>query len=152
MVRDLSRPPLSPGVAGRAILIGADCPAALDAEQLIRAGEALRTHDVVLGPARDGGYYLIGLRGPWKSHASRFESLFRDIPWSTDRVGDVTRAKLRSAGLAAFELAIQEDIDTIAELNRLRATLATANAQHLGLRDEIEAILTPPLGTAQSPP
>ena len=45
----------------RAVILGADCPM-LDADMLRRAFDALAEHDLVLGPSRDGGYYLIGLR------------------------------------------------------------------------------------------
>ena len=66
--------------------------------------EALRSNDVVLGPARDGGYYLIALR----RSAPR---LFRDIPWGTD---GVLRKTLRAAAdlhLSTFLLEPLEDVD-----------------------------------------
>ena len=48
------------------------------AEDIYEAWRSLRTHDVVLGPATDGGYWLVGLRRPQPQ-------LFHDIPWSTER-------------------------------------------------------------------
>ena len=58
----------SPG--DRAVAIGVDCPA-LDASRIAAAFERLERHDVVLGPARDGGYYLIGPRAsPWRRFAT----------------------------------------------------------------------------------
>jgi rSAM/selenodomain-associated transferase 1 len=64
--------------ARRAILIGSDCPG-VDAGAVSRALAALGDHDPVLGPAHDGGYYLIGLRAPALQ-------LFRGIAWSTAAV------------------------------------------------------------------
>ena len=64
---------------------------------------------VVFGPCHDGGYYLVGLR------AIRPE-LFRDIPWSTDRVLSMSLEKARSMGLKARLLPFWNDIDTFEEL------------------------------------
>src|SRR5262249_26894266 len=66
------------GDGDRAVVIGSDCPDLTPA--LVReALAALADVDLVLGPARDGGYYLIGLRRP-------SPDLFVGIPWSTDQV------------------------------------------------------------------
>jgi rSAM/selenodomain-associated transferase 1 len=62
----------------KVVIIGTDCPG-LTAEIIQNAFEHLSDHDLVLGPAIDGGYYLIGLR-------SIQPELFIDIPWSTDEV------------------------------------------------------------------
>jgi glycosyltransferase A (GT-A) superfamily protein (DUF2064 family) len=101
----------------------------------------LRAHDVVLGPAADGGYYLIGLRGPWVSHQAGFETLFQNMPWSTARVLPITRERLKTAGLSFTELETREDVDTIVELNHLRASLETAGGREAKLRAGIERIL-----------
>src|SRR5262249_19825135 len=74
-----------------AVIVGADCPA-LDASALDDAFDALATREGVLGPARDGGYYLVGLR-------CRAPGLFRDIDWSTSRVLDQTLQRATEAGL-----------------------------------------------------
>jgi glycosyltransferase A (GT-A) superfamily protein (DUF2064 family) len=71
----------------------------------------------VLGPAEDGGYYLLGMQG---AHAH----LFTDIDWSTDRVADQTRARAREAGLDLVELGTWYDVDEPATLQRLRNELA----------------------------
>jgi hypothetical protein len=68
--------------APRVILIGSDCPA-VDAGLVSRAVAGLGEHDLVLGPAHDGGYYLIGLRAP-------APQLFRGISWSTGAVVEQT--------------------------------------------------------------
>ena len=95
---------------GPVLLIGADCPA-LDRPRLAAAAAALAAHDVVLHPAEDGGYVLLGLR--------RFDpSLFDDMPWSTDSVAGETVRRIEALG---WSLAIGEtlhDIDEPADLER----------------------------------
>ena len=66
------------GPGDRAVAIGADCPD-LDPATVREAFAALDRHDVALGPASDGGYYLIGLRRP-------APGLFRGVSWGTDSV------------------------------------------------------------------
>jgi hypothetical protein len=142
--------PSSASGSSRAILIGADCPT-LDADLIRSAGDSLKKRDVVLGPAADGGYYLIGLRGPWQSRRSEFESLFRDIPWSTDQVMGITRRRLGSAGLSNTELDVREDVDTLAELDHLRQSVATDDDRHAQLKSGIEQILTGTFRPADTP-
>jgi uncharacterized protein len=87
----------------RVVVIGTDCPE-LGANQLRQAFQLLEQHDAVLGPATDGGYYLIGLR--------RFvPDLFRDIAWSTAEVLRQTVAAATRAGLTMGYLAPLTDID-----------------------------------------
>jgi rSAM/selenodomain-associated transferase 1 len=97
--------------AERPVLIGADSPT-LPAHLLAVADHALETHDVVLGPAEDGGYYLAGMRRP-------HTSIFREIDWSTDRVLAQTIARARDAGLRVFFLPYWYDIDDARSLDRL---------------------------------
>ncbi len=68
--------------------------------------------DAVLGPADDGGYYLLGMRA---AHAA----LFTDIAWSTDIVAQQTRDRARDAGLTLAELPPWYDVDDAAALRRL---------------------------------
>lgn len=103
-----------------AIVIGADC-ASLDSAYLDEAVRALQQGaDVVLGPAEDGGYVLLGVRRTVP------ESIFEDIAWGTDQVLQQTRAKLRALsvanGLVWEELAPRWDVDRPGDLPRL-ATL-----------------------------
>ncbi|TWU05719.1 FAD-dependent oxidoreductase [Stieleria varia] len=107
-------------VPNRCILIGADCPT-LDAGTIQLAFEHLATHDVVLGPARDGGYYLIGFSGQW---SPRYESLMQEMPWSSDQVFDETVKRVRAAELSLALLPTMEDIDTITELQNLQTQLS----------------------------
>ena len=93
------------------VLIGTDSPT-LPSHLLSVAHSALATHDVVLGPADDGGYYLIGMNGLHRS-------LFEVIDWSTERVLSQTLERARSAGLSVFLLPPWYDIDTGGDLARL---------------------------------
>jgi rSAM/selenodomain-associated transferase 1 len=87
----------------RVAIIGTDCPR-LDGETVTRAFAELDTHDVVVGPAIDGGYYLIGLRAP-------APALFGGVHWGTGRVFDETVDRARSAGLSVAALESLEDVD-----------------------------------------
>lgn len=92
----------------RTILIGSDCPG-LDAGRLRTAIAKLADHDVVLGPARDGGYYLIGLGAPRPS-------LFEDIEWGSPSVLNVTLERARAAHLRVGLLDVLSDVDEPADL------------------------------------
>ena len=89
----------------RLVLIGADCPA-LSAADLEEAFELLdRGTGVVLGPAKDGGYYLIGMSG-------LYPFVFDDIPWSTPLVLESTKTRLNSQQVKWQCLAEHRDLDT----------------------------------------
>lgn len=87
----------------KAIIIGSDC-ASLKAEIIEQAFDLLEEHDFVLGPAIDGGYYLLGMR-------QLLPALFTDIPWSTDKVADITRQRIQAEGFSLAEVATLSDID-----------------------------------------
>ena len=95
------------------IVIGTDCPA-FTAEHLRAAAHALRDADVVLIPAEDGGYVLIGAR---VAHSQ----LFSGIAWGTASVMAETRARIAALGLTAIELPALWDLDTEADLARFEA-------------------------------
>jgi uncharacterized protein len=78
---------------------------------------AVDENDVVLGPTEDGGYYLIGLRRPYRE-------LFERMPWSTSRVFPETRRRSEQAGLAVACTESWYDVDTPEDLARLRQSLA----------------------------
>lgn len=92
--------------AHRIVAIGADCPS-LNAQHVCQAFQQLESKDMGLGPARDGGYYLIGLR--WGNH--RHQPLFQGIDWSTSRVLQQTQAKAQQLKLSLFQLETLSDID-----------------------------------------
>lgn len=87
----------------RIVTIGIDCPE-LDAVTLAQAFQALQEHDLVLGPATDGGYYLIGLR-------SLMPALFSGVDWGTERVFQQTMAVAESKGVAIATLTPLTDVD-----------------------------------------
>jgi len=94
----------------RAVVIGADCPS-LDAATVDQAFAELARHDLVLGPTRDGGYYLIGLRRP-------VPALFEGIAWSTPAVLGGTLERADRAALETVLLAMRDDLDTFEDLQR----------------------------------
>lgn len=110
---------LAGGAAG-AVVMGSDSPS-LPAEHLARAFTLLDSHDMVLGPCDDGGYYLIGLRRPQPR-------LFREVTMSTPTVAGDTLAIAAALGLRTALLPPWYDVDTTAELARLRAELREAPA------------------------
>jgi rSAM/selenodomain-associated transferase 2/rSAM/selenodomain-associated transferase 1 len=85
------------------VLIGADCPGITGAI-LRQAFAALKGHDCVLGPALDGGYYLVGLRQDQPE-------IFSSIPWGTDKVLEHTLGAIQRLGLKAALLERLSDVD-----------------------------------------
>jgi rSAM/selenodomain-associated transferase 2/rSAM/selenodomain-associated transferase 1 len=90
------------------IIIGSDCPQ-LDASIVARAFDSLRSNRMVIGPAKDGGYYLVGLRGA-------LPTLFEGIAWGTNSVLAASLAKARVAGIEPALLPELSDIDEPADL------------------------------------
>lgn len=99
--------------ASRAVAIGSDSPT-LDPARISAALHRLDHADAVLGPARDGGYYLIGIR-PGR------EALFDGIPWSTTRVAAETRRRAAESGWVMAELPEWYDVDDAEDLRRAAA-------------------------------
>ena len=94
--------------AQRVVTIGCDCPD-LNKEHIGRAFDALYLKDLVLGPATDGGYYLIGMQRP-------LDGLFEDIPWGTDKVFETTVSLAQQLGLSIEILEELHDVDRPADL------------------------------------
>ncbi len=107
---------------GAVCLLNADSPT-LPTALLRRAAAALLRPGpggearAVLGPAEDGGYYLLGMTAP-------HPALFERVAWSTERVADDTRERARDAGLALEELEPWYDVDDRAALDRLLREVA----------------------------
>jgi uncharacterized protein len=93
------------------IIVGTDVPT-LPLSVYEKALAILAHSDVVLGPALDGGYYLIGLTQP-------VETLFAGVPWSTDQVLAVTQQNAMTLGLAVELTTAWRDVDTLADLQSL---------------------------------
>ncbi len=91
-----------------AVLFGTDIPACGPA-QLLAAARLLHRRPVVLGPAADGGYYLVAQRAPGVD-------IFSDVPWSSPRTMEVTRAQLTRSGADHAEIEALADVDTVADL------------------------------------
>ncbi|MBN2242668.1 MAG: TIGR04283 family arsenosugar biosynthesis glycosyltransferase [Acidobacteria bacterium] len=98
--------------AKSALLVGSDIPG-LCSGILEKALSGLRDHDVVLGPAADGGYYLIGMNSP-------HPELFARKDWGTGSVGRQTRSAARNLGLTLMELPTLQDVDRPEDLASIR--------------------------------
>ncbi|RAK69739.1 TIGR04282 family arsenosugar biosynthesis glycosyltransferase [Hymenobacter edaphi] len=101
--------------ARRTVVIGTDCPG-LRTDLLATAFRHLHSHDVVLGPADDGGYYLLGLCQPQPA-------LFEGIHWSTGSVLRDTLALAARAGLTVALLPTLHDVDTAEDWRRWQAAV-----------------------------
>jgi rSAM/selenodomain-associated transferase 1 len=102
----------SEGAAG-AVLIGSDIPD-LPASIIRDAFDALTRNDAVIGPASDGGYYLIGF-----NRAVFPPRIFHGIPWSTGRVFEETMKRFKESPLRVCVLQEWSDVDTIEDLRTL---------------------------------
>ncbi|MCG8364013.1 MAG: TIGR04282 family arsenosugar biosynthesis glycosyltransferase [Pseudanabaenales cyanobacterium] len=101
----------------RIVIIGSDCPE-VTSQQMIQAFNYLRRHDLVLGPAVDGGYYLIGLR-------QAQPALFKNIAWSTADVCQQTDAIAQQLGLSIAYLDRLSDVDRPEDLPIWEAVCST---------------------------
>ncbi len=106
--------------AAKVLLIGTDCPG-LGSALLETAFVRLDRADAVLGPAADGGYYLVGMTRP-------IPELFRGIPWSTDATLAVTLERAATAGVAVAMLEEQRDVDTPDDWRAWQASRRAAGA------------------------
>ena len=93
----------------KVLCIGSDC-ADITPEIINEAYKQLDSNDVVIGPAKDGGYYLIGTNKPSKY-------LFQGINWSTSEVLDQTLSSIKNNNETYFLLEELSDIDTLEDLN-----------------------------------
>ncbi len=100
------------------LCIGSDSPH-LPLKYLIQALTLLQEFPVVLGPAQDGGYYLVGL--------SRFQPLFRGMPMSTPHLLNETCKRSRELGLEVGLLPLLADLDTWADVETQRPYLPTGH-------------------------
>lgn len=135
------------------VVVGTDSPN-LPLSYIHAAFESLQNHDVVIGPAEDGGYYLIGM--------NRLQpALFENIPWSTPETLGATLDVAKQESLTVRQLPIWYDVDESSTLDRLRDELAAQlqNESPLGdtdsdsfqyLHDLIQKCLSPPTDTQTS--
>lgn len=126
----------------QAIIIGSDLPD-LPGRVMIEAFQALQVKDAVIGPSRDGGYYLLGFKQNTLLH-----SVFYDIPWSTGSVYRDTIRELEGRAYDTYELETMNDMDHIEDLrdfvrrNRDRQGKELNSMRYLkqsGLLDELKS-------------
>jgi hypothetical protein len=106
----------------KVVLLDSDTPN-LPSRLIREALQRLDAFDVVIGPCEDGGYYLIGLR-------SSMPELFRNIPWSTSEVVELTVRKVVKKGTTVSLLNKWYDVDTVKDLVRLKRDLESR--PHIG--------------------
>ena len=99
----------------RVVLVGADCPG-VNTDILDQAFQQLRDHEMVLGPTKDGGYYLIGLSRPCSS-------LFEDISWGSSSVFSQTLSRADELGITSAILTTLSDVDRAEDLEILPPAL-----------------------------
>lgn len=101
---------------GRAIIIGSDSPD-LPIQYIRRAFQRLKHKDAALGPATDGGYYLVGLRAP-------APGVFAGVSWGGETVLRETVDNIRNSGLSLHVLPVWYDVDTESSLRQLETMMA----------------------------
>jgi rSAM/selenodomain-associated transferase 1 len=123
----------------RVVVIGSDSPQ-IPLASVERALDLLDDADLVLGPADDGGYYLIAMQEP--------HDVFAGVEWGTRSVLRATKARARRLGLRVAELEPSFDVDREADLDRLRRLVGTPQGKEAmpATAHVLEALRTrPPL-------
>ena len=104
----------------RVILLGSDIPH-LPGDYVEKAINKFEGNDLVIGPALDGGYYLLGI-----NKKSFNYKIFKEIPWSTSKVFALTLRVIADNNLTRFILPCLRDIDTLDDFNAIRNDLSMA--------------------------
>ena len=115
-----------------AVVVGSDVPG-LTPHRITTAIAELDNADVVLGPSRDGGFYLLGTRCPLRD-------ILVDITWSSPLTWTQTMARLVDAGCAVTEVAAFDDVDEFDDLVMLRDRLQTRSVVAPATRACLEAL------------
>lgn len=103
------------GKAAKVVVIGSDCTE-LTSEIIEEAFDKLGSSEFVIGPAQDGGYYLLGMR-------NYHPEIFEKIEWSTGSVYKQTTQKMVKLGGAISELKTLNDVDTIEDWQQVKNEL-----------------------------
>lgn len=119
--------------ADKVVVIGSDCPD-LDPDILRQAFARLEDAQVVLGPAEDGGYYLIGLRAP-------MPHLFTNMEWSAPEVLMRTIERLSRRGEAFALLPVRADVDTFGDLQALARRLSAGSIAAPNSRETLHQMI-----------
>jgi rSAM/selenodomain-associated transferase 1 len=99
----------------KVIVIGSDC-AELTTEIIEAAFQQLESHECVIGPARDGGYYLLGMK-------TYYPEIFEDVSWSTASVFNETVQQMEALGTSYSMLKKLNDVDTIEDWKEVKDAL-----------------------------
>lgn len=94
------------------VIIGTDCPG-LKQEYIQQAFDSLEDHEIVIGPAADGGYYLLGM-------SKLYPELFEGVEWSTSGVYKQTIAIISRLELSFTTLPVLRDLDNENDLNHFK--------------------------------
>ena len=105
--------------ADKVVIIGSDCPE-IDPALINEAFTKLELADVVIGPSKDGGYYLLGMN-------NCYNFLFQEMPWSTERLRDTTIEAIQAEGLLYTQLKQLSDVDYYEDLLSYPDLLALIN-------------------------
>jgi len=96
--------------ADAVILLGGDCPG-ITSNHIKKITTLLQEGKNILGPAKDGGYWTLGLTKP-------FPEVFQNIPWSTETVSALTRKKFQDFNRNLSQIDILEDVDNLENWNK----------------------------------
>jgi rSAM/selenodomain-associated transferase 1 len=113
--------------AQKVVLVGSDCPY-LKPQHLSQAFEALKTNDLVFGPAADGGYYLIG-------QSKEPKNIFEDINWSTETVLQETLEIAKKNNWTQQQLETLSDIDFLEDWQKYIKETPELPVEFLSLGD-----------------
>jgi rSAM/selenodomain-associated transferase 1 len=119
--------------ARRVAIVGTDAPA-VTRETVAEALATLDEAELVVGPAEDGGYYLLALGEP-------HPELFEDIAWSSPAVLEETLARAATAGLRVREMERRRDVDSLEDLRAEWPRIRTLLEGNPGLRQRVAAVL-----------
>lgn len=108
------------GGADKLIFLGGDCPYVNQA-RLDQAFTSLEDHDLVMGPATDGGYYLVGMSRP-------LPELFIDVAWGTETVYQRTLAICQEHELKAAILPEESDVDDFESWEKAKAFMGSSQS------------------------
>lgn len=102
--------------AKRIVVVGSDCPA-LSPDIIVAGFHVLTSHDVALGPAADGGFYLLGINADL---APRLSLLLADLPWGTDGARSVLERNAMRHGIRIGRLPLLSDVDRLGDIDPMR--------------------------------
>jgi len=105
---------------GPVVIIGTDIPT-ITPSHITKAFKALDDRDSVLGPAQDGGYWLIGLKRSPRSQMNAAHHIFKNVRWSSEHALEGTQTNLQQLGLKSTMLERLEDVDDKASYDRWKS-------------------------------